>query len=186
LIKNTAQDFIPTATLKGIKLDFDFLCESCVIDADPEVFTKIVSNLLGNALKHSASFIRIMVRGGTTYCRIVIENDGDRIPQEYAEKVFEPFFKLKKHVEGSGLGLPLAQSLIALHNGTIRLDPYTPYNSFIIEVPLHQDDVILFLDKTDRAISQQHGDLCSLSNDKKADEREQVVILSVEDNEEFQ
>ncbi|MBS1565887.1 MAG: hypothetical protein JST39_15975, partial [Bacteroidetes bacterium] len=68
-------------------------------------------------------------------------NDGRTIPEEFREKIFEPFFRLHNDDKpGTGIGLSLARSLTGLHNGTLLLVPGEP-NLIIFELtlPVHQE-----------------------------------------------
>jgi len=71
-----------------------------------------------------------------------VDSDGDRIPPEDAELIFEKFYQAEssKRSKGTGLGLPFARSLAALHGGTLTLDQSVKEcNSFVLELPVHQD-----------------------------------------------
>ncbi len=50
-----------------------------------------------------------------------IEDDGPGIPPHERERVFEPFYRLRPALTGSGLGLNLVQEVVARHGGTVRV-----------------------------------------------------------------
>ena len=70
---------------------------------------------------------------------IKFENDGHLIKKELAEKIFEPFYRIKEthYQKGTGIGLTLSKSLVELHNGSIRL-AFTrkDFNTFVLSLPL--------------------------------------------------
>jgi signal transduction histidine kinase len=53
--------------------------------------------------------------------RWVIRDDGAGIPEQDLLAVFDPFFTTKKRGEGTGLGLPVAASIVRNHGGEISL-----------------------------------------------------------------
>lgn len=53
------------------------------------------------------------------YVRISIQDNGPGIPQEIADRVFDPYFSTKK--EGSGLGLAITHSIISKHGGQVTV-----------------------------------------------------------------
>ncbi len=70
---------------------------------------------------------------------IEIANDGDLIPYDMKEKIFEPFFRLKRteKQKGTGIGLALARSLTQLHKGDLYLkETHNGLNTFVISLPL--------------------------------------------------
>ena len=64
-----------------------------------------------------------MEKGG---CRISISDNGEGIPKEFHEKVFDRFFRVptgdKHNVKGYGLGLSFASEVMKQHGGSIDLE----------------------------------------------------------------
>ena len=70
---------------------------------------------------------------------IKISDSGPGIPEEDIPKLFEPYFSTKK--TGTGLGLAIVSTIVADHNGYIRVQNNVPHGSiFIIELPLLQKE----------------------------------------------
>jgi signal transduction histidine kinase len=68
-------------------------------------------------------------------------NDGKGVPEEFREKIFEPFFRLSSNKDkpGTGIGLPLAKSLTELHNGSLEISSGKLNEIiFILTLPVHQ------------------------------------------------
>ncbi|WP_316825419.1 two-component regulator propeller domain-containing protein [Pedobacter miscanthi] len=112
---------------------------------DRETFAKIISNLIDNAIKYAASGVSIHVISpgdNIGIFSILVKNDGQLIPQDKAEEIFEAFYRLhsaQKSV-GTGLGLPLSRSLAVLHRGTLSLLPSKDQmNTFELVLPIHQE-----------------------------------------------
>lgn len=108
---------------------------------DAEAFTKIVSNMLSNAMKYSDSRIRIVLyRCGDCFC-LSVSNDGELISPDKREAIFAPFFRGTSVSDktGTGIGLYLARSLAELQHGTLTMGPDVGENEFILKMPLCQD-----------------------------------------------
>ncbi|GAB6121688.1 hybrid sensor histidine kinase/response regulator transcription factor [Dysgonomonas termitidis] len=112
---------------------------------DKEGLTKILTNLLSNAFKYSDTSIDIALFRDKTYFTFQISNDGPLIPEELKDKIFEPFFQLKttfRETSGSGIGLSLARSLAELHDGYLFYSSQSGMNTFILKIPLYQENKI--------------------------------------------
>ena len=107
---------------------------------DPEILIKILSNLLGNAVKYAASEIDFSLEApsdeGTV--RFRISNDGQIISPKNREKVFVAFWREDRDdlTAGTGLGLPLVKKLTELHGGKVYIDENdTRMNTLVVELP---------------------------------------------------
>ena len=96
---------------------------------DPRRVDVILANLIGNALKHGGSPVRVQVRvedaeAGETGAQLVVRvaDGGPGIPEDVLPHVFDRFFKAdaaRRRSEGSGLGLSIAMENARIHGGTI-------------------------------------------------------------------
>ncbi len=59
---------------------------------DHEGFTKIVSNLINNAVKYCLSYVSVTLKTDDTQLFFIVANDGNIIPMELRERIFEPFY----------------------------------------------------------------------------------------------
>lgn len=186
IIKDTISRFKPSLDSKKIVFNNSFSIESLYADVDREVFTKIVSNLFSNALKHSLTVIELEFSHNEKNFTIKIENDGDTIPDEYLKKIFEPFFKLNRNIQGTGIGLAFVKSLVALHKGMIYCDNSKPDRTiFVMILPINQDYSININD-TEQAGRMYEAPLKSSQTLPIHSKKSNHTILTVEDNEEFQ
>jgi two-component system sensor histidine kinase QseC len=106
------------------KQSISLTSESINIDADQFSLTILFDNLIKNANKYSGehSQIKITVVDSADFLHIFVEDSGVGIDQEYLDKVFQRFYRIKQHVEtGSGLGLSIVKHIIDLHDGDIQL-----------------------------------------------------------------
>ena len=70
---------------------------------------------------------------------IEIEDDGPGIPQALQESIFYPL--VTGRVDGTGLGLPVAQELISRHGGLIEFTSRPGHTVFQLQIPLHTDEI---------------------------------------------
>jgi signal transduction histidine kinase len=107
------------------KLFVDFPEEYPIIDADPRRITQVLRNILDNAIKYSPNGGLVVVRGEVRTNDIVISiaDQGVGISAEDLIPLFDKYFRVKAatgyHVAGTGLGLPVARSIVEAHNGRI-------------------------------------------------------------------
>jgi two-component system, OmpR family, sensor kinase len=94
--------------------------------------------MLENALLHTPPgtpvHVRAAVRNGRA--ELTVEDEGQGIPDEHEEQVFERFYRLEGGVaSGSGLGLAIARELAELMGGTIELDSRPGRTQFALILP---------------------------------------------------
>ncbi|RVT97301.1 response regulator [Mucilaginibacter limnophilus] len=147
LLENNFEVFKSLADQKGINYYLKIPNEHLFAYVDIEAFTKISSNLFLNAIKYSNKQVvieLIATQSSSTTFNIVVKNDGHVIPAEMHEKIFEPFYRMKNNEKetGTGIGLSLSRSLAELHKGTLILTTSKDKNTFILNLPIHQDTEI--------------------------------------------
>jgi signal transduction histidine kinase len=110
------------------------------IDAFAGELNQVWTNLIDNAVD---------AMGGVGTLRITTRPDGDRVvveftdtgpgmPPEVAERAFEPFYTTKEVGKGTGLGLDIAQRIVADHHGgTITITSHPGRTTFAVRLP-HQ------------------------------------------------
>jgi len=101
--------------------------EDCRVNGDPLLLHQAVSNLIGNALDFSPprSTIDIHIQAGIRAVSLVIDDNGCGVPDYARDKVFTPFFSLKRPDSGrksTGVGLNIVKEVAALHKGSIHLE----------------------------------------------------------------
>ncbi|MFI1730476.1 ATP-binding protein [Streptomyces acidicola] len=89
---------------------------------DPRRLDVILANLIGNALKHGGSPVRVSVRQDSDDLLIEVRDNGPGIPEDVLPHVFDRFYKAsasRPRSEGSGLGLSIALENAHIHGGEI-------------------------------------------------------------------
>ena len=97
-----------------------------------EQIDRLVGILVDNAIKHTAENGKVLVKLYTKESPIgkkavlSVCNEGEPIPEDEREKIFEPFYRLDKSGNRSqgrfGLGLSIARKIVELHNGNITVE----------------------------------------------------------------
>jgi signal transduction histidine kinase len=98
------------------------LVQPAFADFDVAQIERVFLNLIGNAAKHARTRIDISIeiKGGAVRCRIV--DDGDGVPANQLQSVFEEFYQAGAKRKGVGLGLPTVKKIVELHHGAIMVD----------------------------------------------------------------
>ena len=124
-VKDIYELFEGQAKNKSVKLSFKHDTDSLPIWIDRKNFDKVIVNILSNAFKFTPSGgeIRIIVNHDDKNTTIAISDNGEKIPEDKIEKIFERFYQTVSSVNdrytGTGIGLDLTRSLVELHHGTI-------------------------------------------------------------------
>jgi len=112
--------------------------EDCLVRADREQLSRVLSNLIKNAIqaipedRKGAVNIHFSLSG--TLAIIKVRDNGTGIPEHLQEKVFVPNFTTKS--SGTGLGLAISKNIIEAHSGRIYFDTRPNEGTdFYIELP---------------------------------------------------
>ena len=128
------------------------------IEAVPQDLGRVFLNMVGNSC-HSTDSKRVSIletpRGDTPYMptvwlitkrvgdrvQVIIRDNGDGIPADVVDKIFNPFFTTKPTDKGTGLGLALSSDIVRTHGGTISVDTEEgEFAQMTVELPLRRPD----------------------------------------------
>jgi two-component system sensor histidine kinase MtrB len=132
---------------------------------DPRRLDVILANLIGNALKHGGSPVRVSVRESAAEtakpAEIVIQvrDHGPGVPEDVLPHVFDRFYKAsasRPRSEGSGLGLSIALNNAHIHGGGISA-ANCPEGGAVFTLRLPRDASALAAEKTEKAESDKDG-----------------------------
>lgn len=126
---------------KKIKMDIN-VQEGMWFTGNEEQIQSLMSILLDNAISYTAEggSIEIDADIHSHKFHLTIANTGDPIPVEQREKLFERFYREDEARESSsnhlGLGLSIAESIVAKHHGKIRVESAGGKNIFRVTLPV--------------------------------------------------
>jgi signal transduction histidine kinase len=118
-----------------------------IVDIVPEELTRVVVNLVSNALyateqrRHEGRpdyvpVVEVSTRRVEDSVEIRVHDNGTGIPEAVRPRLFTPFFTTKPAGEGTGLGLSLSSDIIQQHGGTLRCDCATEgHTVFVVTLP---------------------------------------------------
>ncbi len=126
---------------KNIQLDIQLPEEAVSREVDVAEFSRVLGNLISNAVKHNEEGIKLLVelRQEKSLVKIIVADSGVEIPVNQRKLIFEPFNcsdESRVAKDGSGLGLAIVKQIVNLHGGKIYVDNkvegYT--KEFVIEL----------------------------------------------------
>lgn len=112
------------------------------IEGDEDLVRQMVMNVLDNAVRHTApgGAMRVSLTRQGASAEIEVYNDGDGIPAEDGDRIFDRFVRLdaaRSPSDHGGLGLPIARWIAEAHAGSLSLVPGdTGGVTFVVRVPL--------------------------------------------------
>ncbi|MDG1859093.1 MAG: HAMP domain-containing sensor histidine kinase, partial [Emcibacteraceae bacterium] len=113
---------------KQISCAFNIPKNMTLIFADDRALKQIFINIMNNSVKFTENGGKISLNAQTDENShiIIIEDNGQGIPEDKMETVLNPFSRVEndpyRTQEGKGLGLAIVKSLMSLHNGTIEIE----------------------------------------------------------------
>lgn len=101
---------------------------------------QLASNLLGNALTYGTPDrpVRFLASTREGKLEIIVVNEGDPIPRDAMERLFQPFFRgeVRNSQQGLGLGLHIASEIAKAHGGTLVAASSPAETRFTFQMPL--------------------------------------------------
>ncbi len=129
LIEEVTADLDPLAQEKSITLHTE--CEHVNMTGSDILIYRLVYNLTENAIKynHSGGEVIISAEKRNDKIFITVADNGNGIPDDMKERIFEPFFRVDKSrsraLGGVGLGLSLVKEIVRVHGGSISVKDNT-------------------------------------------------------------
>jgi CheY-like chemotaxis protein/anti-sigma regulatory factor (Ser/Thr protein kinase) len=146
LTTDIASVFRSAAQRAGLRLRVDCPPLPVPVRVDRDMWEKVVSNLLSNALKHTFSGeIAVELRHRVFHAELVVRDTGVGIPEDEIPHIFERFHRVRdaraRSHEGSGIGLSLVQELVRQHYGRIRVrSEQGTGTAFTVWIPVSSPD----------------------------------------------
>ena len=146
LVKRVVTGFEPNAGEKNIRLDLSVSVESLEMEVDPVRMEQVISNLLGNAIRHTpeGGSITVAISREDDKLELSVSDTGEGITPEDLPHVFERFYRSgtsrSRKEGGTGLGLAIVKQMVEAHGGTVTVES-TPGkgSTFLISLPLPKE-----------------------------------------------
>lgn len=141
MLTQITYEFNPVLRDKNLAWDLN-IPENIEIVCDTDKLERAVDNLIRNAINYSfpdtaIQFTLVPLAGSVQIC---IQNQGNTIPPEKLERIFEQFYRLdaarSSDTGGAGLGLAIAKEIVELHHGIITAYSADERIRFTIQLPL--------------------------------------------------
>ncbi|MDQ0737811.1 ATP-binding protein [Pseudomonas sp. W4I3] len=119
LLEHARARFAEPANAQSIELLVEAQSDLPRLYADKAQLERVLDNLLGNALRHTAEGgqIRLQARRHGERVIISVEDNGEGIAYGQQGRIFEPFVQVGRKKGGAGLGLALCKEIVQLHGG---------------------------------------------------------------------
>ena len=127
LVRDAAQIVTPEYAARAVQILIAMPPELPAVPADADRLTRVLLNLLANALAATPTGGRVevaataAVRDGRAGVALAISDTGAGIAPEHIEHIFDPFFSTKRG-GGTGLGLSICQDIVRAHEGMITVE----------------------------------------------------------------
>jgi signal transduction histidine kinase len=101
---------------------------------------RALTNLVDNAVRHAASGVDVSVEATPDGARVSVADDGNGIPEEERDRVFDRFTRLDEARDrdsgGTGLGLAIARELLRRNGAQVTLEDAEPGVRAVVTVPV--------------------------------------------------
>lgn len=121
-------------------------CENISVEGYPNEFRHVVMNIIKNALDaHNQSprndkYIKIHIDvADCTDCIVKISDNAGGIPDDIAQRIFEPYFSTKQKENGVGIGLYMTRQILKNMGGDICFENENGGAAFIIKLKLQEE-----------------------------------------------
>ena len=141
LLRTIAASLYSDVEEKGMEFEILIPEEVHMVSLDRVQFSRVIVNLINNAIKHNTkgTTISLEMKHCKNSIQITVSDNGGLIPNLLAEQIFEPFAMgdaSRNAQSGSGLGLSIAKKIVEMHGWSLELKQYYEDNrkSFVIEM----------------------------------------------------
>ena len=142
LLEDILKRLRPIADKRNIDLILDCF-RPVEADVDEVKFTLAISNLVENGIKYNVDdgWVRVSLDADHKYFYVTVADSGMGIPEDSIERIFERFYRVDKshykEICGTGLGIAITRSAIAMHHGAIKVfSKEGEGTTFSVRIPL--------------------------------------------------
>lgn len=120
LARRIAADMAPLAIAAGYSISLEADVEQSFVRGDALAMERALTNLVQNAIRHGGRRGTISLRVHAD-ASVEVADEGQGVPFEQRERIFEPFHRLQPSERGAGLGLHLVREIMRRHQGRISV-----------------------------------------------------------------
>ncbi len=142
-IRGIMKDHLVRFKEAGMVYDDRMPDQDIYVEIDRDAIDQVVLNLADNAIKYASEGkeFTLDLKTSNSFCQLMVMDRGPGIPAEHWSKIFNKFHRVDDSLvsskPGSGLGLSIAQRIMADLGGEIRYEPRDGGGScFVVEIPL--------------------------------------------------
>jgi signal transduction histidine kinase len=113
------------AKQRDVRLQFEPVNPPVSAFADRDRVLRVLTNLVGNAIKFSPKHSRVVVkvRSDQQFVNIAVTDSGPGIPEKHLPEIFNEFWQARKTSnQGAGIGLVVVKTLVEAQGGTVKVD----------------------------------------------------------------
>jgi two-component system OmpR family sensor kinase/two-component system sensor histidine kinase BaeS len=120
LVQDVVRSMQTETDRKSLSLSVTTSTDTAVLELDPVRIREVLTNLLSNAVRHTAAghAVTIDIRNTNEGVAVAVTDTGEGMPPEEIAHIFDRFYKGSAS-RGSGLGLTIAKSIVTAHGGEI-------------------------------------------------------------------
>ncbi len=137
VVRDVVESDQPLAFRRGAQLTLAEVAP-VVAEIDAVKMRQIVDSLVCNAIEAvtAGGHVEVAVEQVADQIHIRVTDDGTGIPSDVLPRIYEPFFSTKEG--GTGMGMSIVHSLVALHHGSIQVASSPTGTTFQVAVPRRQ------------------------------------------------
>jgi signal transduction histidine kinase len=144
VVRDAIASAVPVATAKGVRLTADGTGDDkTLVDVDPHALSRVVGNLLGNAIRHTPhdGSVQVGATHDDDFAYLSVTDECGGIADSDIDRVFDVAYRgqaARTPVPdgGAGLGLAIARGIVQAHDGHIGAENIGPGCRFTIALPL--------------------------------------------------
>ncbi len=140
LVEKTVLLLKESALKRNIELEKDVPDEPLYAKVDKNMMMEVLLNLGTNSLDAvgDGGKIWFKLKRDKRYFYMSVSNNGEPIPEDDREKIFEPFYTTKEH--GSGLGLSIVYNYVQSMGGSVSVESTPKRTTFTVKIPLEVEN----------------------------------------------
>lgn len=141
VLMDAADTLWPQASAKGVTIQTPTGDEEYLVEGDPALLRRLLTNLLDNALKYGppkgviACTLDIETSDDGDLCKVRISDQGPGLSVEAARRLFQPFGHGDADHRGAGLGLAFVRTVAEHHGGHVRYEAGAVGATFVLTLP---------------------------------------------------